>query len=189
MFAVLWVFFCSYGQKLRPIVMKFRFHRYTDIVLTWAFGISRLCLSLCLTITATCLYKLSWNSESTYFLQRWSDVCVSICTSIHFKMAVVVVLWILLAVTGVERGLSFIQQLFVTQHYNAMIFITMYLLLLIGYYALELQNIFGQKINIAIVLWLEIASAIDSMFIFKNTLLSQGISNIYSLLCKKRSLT
>lgn len=70
-----------------------------------------------------------------------------------------------------------------------MIFLSHRIYELIGYYALELLNIFGQQINIANVLWLEIASAIEIMFIFKNTLLSQGISNIYRLLCKKRSLT
>lgn len=41
------------------------------------------------------------------------------------------------------------------------------------------EHIIGQQINIAIVLWLEIASAIEIMFIFKNNFLCQGISNIY----------
>lgn len=44
----------------------------------------RLCV--CLSIMATWLYRSSWNFESTYLVQSWSDVCVRmfLFTS-HFK--------------------------------------------------------------------------------------------------------
>lgn len=86
-------------------------------------------MSISLKVTVTRLYRLSWNWESIFLVQRWAELYVRIFIASRFNMAAI--LWVVIKVTDVEWGPLFTVLLveYIVRQISSCTFIKVYFIL------------------------------------------------------------